>query len=540
MSSRKIQLYSVLVVVSLIGMIVQDCSHRRNHFSESVGDVKKKSSRHSEQTLDSIVAPTVSELVKKNAYGAGRVNKDWDLQGKLFVHSHTANSREEFIEAVKVAKPGDAILVSDGQHDWGIVDWPANVSGTRGNPIYVIPERQGNVSFYGSNKFIVRGSYIQFSGLTFNDTDEMSILVHGGTKVQIRYNTFESVGKTAFFKLKVKRVLDPTIPDEIACAVHIEAGAVETELGFNVFTDTHGISVSVGEPNVRWRYDEAYMAEYRLPKRMLIQHNTFQNHPLIRENGGESIHLGYGLNSRVEDFDNRMEATISRNLFDRVLGDGEAVSIKSSGNLVFDNRMINSDGAWINIREGDDNVIANNLIEGQTIGFAVSGARNYFIYNILDIKFGGIGFVLFHNDYNPAEDAFNYFASDENIFARNVFLNRDLSAAFYSKNTVPYGVHKGPLRGNLIFQNIFLHEPRRFYEEQKPGLLYDATFFRTNFVFENFSAKLIGEAYLLSDLIIPYSSPSTMLSPVIRQTLRRFNNQNVVFPQTPSGTRVSF
>lgn len=466
--------------------------------------------------------PTIDELLTKNKYGAGNRHLEWDLLNKSFARTFAVETREQFLAAMTQSRPGDAILIGEGRYDWGEIVWPKDINGTKDNPIYVIPRRIGYGAFVRSTQFAIHGSHIQFSGLYFLDTnhpeDPITIRVRGGANVQIKYNLFESIGKTTFSENK----------ETIVSAIHIDGGSMDTEVSFNVFTDIHGLSVGVGQPNVQWRKDTDYMAEYPTPKRIWIHHNTFSKIPFIRENGGEAIMLGYGWDNRVEGFDDYINGVISHNLFDQANGDGEIISIKASGNHVYHNYVVNSGDCRINIREGDDNIVAHNVIHGQTIGFGVTGSRNYFIYNILDIGKGGIGFYLHHTDYNEEHNAMNYWPAKQNYFARNIFIS-EVAAAFYSLDIVPYGEFKGPLQGNFIFENVFLHRPLTFYLEQRSAWLDEQEFFATNSIYRNYVGTKANGTLDLSELKPRFESPTFTAPPEVLQQIESLNHQNFDF-----------
>jgi hypothetical protein len=100
-----------------------------------------------------------------------------------------------------------------------------------------------------------------------------------------------------------------------------------------------------------------------MAKRVHVHHNYFFNHQFTGSNGGESIRLG--LSDRQSYTAN---ALIENNLFEKADGDSEAISVKSSDNVVRYNTIRASLG-YIVLRHGNRSVVEGNLLFGSGIRF---------------------------------------------------------------------------------------------------------------------------------------------------------------------------
>ena len=91
-----------------------------------------------------------------------------------------------------------------------------------------------------------------------------------------------------------------------------------------------------------------------MAQRVHVHHNYFYNHQFKGANGGESIRLGLSGRQHAEP-----TALIENNLFEKADGDSEAISIKSSDNVVRYNTIPDSKGT--SLRHGNTRVEGNIL-----------------------------------------------------------------------------------------------------------------------------------------------------------------------------------
>ncbi|TWP45294.1 lyase [Lentzea tibetensis] len=145
--------------------------------------------------------------------------------------------------------------------------------------------------------------------------------------------------------------------------------AQATRITRNTYTgNKSGASLSVGADDVQIdhntfqnRTNEGVYLQITGPgsdiaKRSWIHHNYFYNHQFKGANGGESIRLGYSHKQSKS-----ANAIVEHNLFEKADGDSEAISIKSSDNIVRYNTIRDSKG-FIVLRHGNRSVVDGNVL----------------------------------------------------------------------------------------------------------------------------------------------------------------------------------
>jgi len=121
--------------------------------------------------------------------------------------------------------------------------------------------------------------------------------------------------------------------------------ANDTEVDHNTFENrtAQGVYLQVVGPGA-----------HDMAQRVHVHHNYFFNHQFHGANGGESIR--FGLSGRQHAVANGL---IEDNLFDKADGDSEAISVKSTSNVVRYNTIVNSHGT-ISLRHGWNSVSASS------------------------------------------------------------------------------------------------------------------------------------------------------------------------------------
>ncbi|MBP2319641.1 hypothetical protein JOF56_000026 [Kibdelosporangium banguiense] len=149
--------------------------------------------------------------------------------------------------------------------------------------------------------------------------------------------------------------------------IRISRNTVQLSGGGNWVT-VNGNDVEIDRNSFQNRSSEGVFLQISGPgdnvaKRTRIHHNYFYNHTFSGSNGGESIRLGY---SHKQSYS--ANAVVEYNLFEKANGDSEAISVKSSDNIVRYNTIRDSRG-YIVLRHGNRSVVDGNLI------FGASGIR---------------------------------------------------------------------------------------------------------------------------------------------------------------------
>jgi hypothetical protein len=249
----------------------------------------------------------------------------------------------------------------------------------------------------------------------------------------------------------------------------------DMEVAYNTFQhkSTEGVFLQITGPGASDMAQHAW-----------IHHNYFFHHTFGGANGGESIRLGYSYRNPSPAF-----ATVEYNLFEQADGDSEAISVKSSDNIIRYNTLRNSRG-WIVLRHGhrnrvegniglgsgiryydNDHVIVNNLVQGSSV-IAGSGTviddttgttaharpdRVLFAFNTV-IGSGTLLDIGSGNTYGP----------DNCTWANNIFVGSGPAIVDVSKGS---NLH---WQGNIIWNGTAGGMPSGGYRSVNPGLVTDS------------------------------------------------------------------
>jgi poly(beta-D-mannuronate) lyase len=139
------------------------------------------------------------------------------------------------------------------------------------------------------------------------------------------------------------------------------------------FTGARGLSVPVGDTHIQISRNLFQLApavrdgvfiqvtgpgSAGMAERTWIHHNYFLDHSYRGGNGGESVRLG--LSSRQHS---SAHALVEENLFERCNGDLEAISVKSSDDVIRNNTLRDTRGT-ISLRHGWGSVVEGNYLLG--------------------------------------------------------------------------------------------------------------------------------------------------------------------------------
>ncbi|GLY43772.1 lyase [Amycolatopsis sp. NBRC 101858] len=233
--------------------------------------------------------------------------------------------------ALDKANPGDTIVLADGSYSAGST-LSIKRSGTDAAPVTVAAEHTGKATITGSKTFAFASgvSNVVLRGFKFRGGASLSIPA-GASHNRLTRNDFQLTGDGNWVTVSG----DDTVVDR------------------NVFQNrtSQGVFLQILGPSGA------------MAKRVHVHHNYFFNHQFAGSNGGESIRLG--LSDRQSYSAN---ALIENNLFEKADGDSEAISVKSSDNVVRYNTIRDSKG-YIVLRHGNRSVVEGNLLFGSGIRF---------------------------------------------------------------------------------------------------------------------------------------------------------------------------
>ncbi|MEV6243922.1 polysaccharide lyase 6 family protein [Lentzea sp. NPDC051838] len=233
--------------------------------------------------------------------------------------------------ALDAAKPGDRIELADGTYT------SSKAITIKRSGVTVAAEHVGKAEIRGEAGFVFGAvSEVAVEGFVLKHKGRLAVPVDAH-HVRITRNVFE---------LNV-----PVIPDDAGGFVEVNGNDVQVD--HNTFQNrtNEGVYLHVGGP------------KGGIAKRTWAHHNYFFNHRFAGGNGGESVRIGNS--DRQQQSANTL---LENNLFEKADGDSEAISVKSSDNVIRHNTMRDSRGFLV-LRHGHRNLVDGNLLFGTGIRF---------------------------------------------------------------------------------------------------------------------------------------------------------------------------
>jgi poly(beta-D-mannuronate) lyase len=257
-------------------------------------------------------------------------------------HDLLVANQAQYKAAVKKAQPGDTIILADGEwRDFQIV---FTGSGSAAKPISLTAQTKGKVLLTGQSNLRIGGQHLLVSGLVFKNgaspTDEV-ISLRRDSKTLATDTRVTEVVIDGFSKADRRA-------EDIWVALYGTGNRVDHS-HFEGKTNS-GVTLAVirraGDP---------------LDNRHRIDHNYFGPRPPLGSNGGETIRVGTSEESLSDS-----HTIIERNIFDRTSGEVEIVSIKSGGNIIRENLVLEAQGAIV-LRHGNGNLVERNIFFGKGV-----------------------------------------------------------------------------------------------------------------------------------------------------------------------------
>jgi hypothetical protein len=252
------------------------------------------------------------------------------------------------------AVPGDRIELTDGVYTTGAAI-RLRRSGTSGAPITIAAQHVGAAEIRGSAGFQLDPiSYVVISGFKLTHSGVVQIPA-GAHHVRFTCNVVQIPGTATGWVTVV---------------------GDDNEIDHNTFQNksTVGVFLQISGPG-----------DHGMAQRTWVHHNYFFHHTFSGSNGGESIRLGYSFRQLSSAF-----ATLEYNLFEQANGDSEAISVKSSDNIIRFNTIRNSKGSIV-LRHGNRNLVEGNLMLGGSSGIRLYENDHVVINNVVQ---GGSGQII--------------------------------------------------------------------------------------------------------------------------------------------------
>lgn len=262
-------------------------------------------------------------------------------------------------QAIDAARPGDTITVQAGVLT---TSEPLTVrgAGTADQPITIAAASIGGVEIAGSHGFAVTApaAHVVIRGFRFTHASGRNTIAGGTQHVRFTRNVFYCSGEGAYL----------TVSGDHA------------EVDHNEFRDKHTLGNMLSVTGTG----------SQVARRLWVHHNYFHDFANARGNGAETIRFGLSGLSLSQG-----EGLVEYNLFVRCMGENELISNKSCGNTYRYNTFLDSRGAQLTLRHGNDCVVYGNVFRG-TDGLRVFGDRhqifsNYFEGNSIGINLGNGG-----------------------------------------------------------------------------------------------------------------------------------------------------
>ncbi|MFC6268448.1 polysaccharide lyase 6 family protein [Frigoriflavimonas asaccharolytica] len=365
----------------------------------------------------------------------------------------------EFNQAVKNAKPGDNIILANG--NWQNTELVFKGKGTKSLPITLKAEENGKVILSGLSNLRISGEYLIVSGLVFKN----------GYTPTTEVISFKTSSKELANNCRLtETVIDNfSNPERQESDYWIGVYGKNNRIDHNHFEGKRNVGVTMA---VRLNSVESQENFHQ------IDHNYFGPRPILGSNGGETLRIGTSHYSLTKS-----NTIVEYNYFDRCDGEVEIISNKSGSNTYRYNTFFESQGT-LTIRHGRGNTVDGNLFLGNNVentgGIRVINEDQTIINNIL-INLAGYRFRSALTIMNgvPNSPINRYNSVDNAKISNNAFINC---------NNIQFGVGSDAERSAVPTNSMMTNN--LFYNEKTVGLfdVFDdmsGIKFSNNFVSEN-------------------------------------------------------
>ncbi|GLF95070.1 polysaccharide lyase 6 family protein [Streptomyces yaizuensis] len=262
----------------------------------------------------------------------------------------TVGSLADLQREIDRAAPGDRIVLADGTYTVP-AGGSLRISGRHGTGaahITISSQSRGGAVLQGERSFVLsNSSNITLSGFAFRQRETL-LIPADCSGIRLTRNDFGLADITGVHW------------------VVVEGNGVKVDRNYFHDRATQGVFLVADGPG---REDMA--------QDLHIFRNHFARHTYTGDNGGESIRLGVAERALTA-----AGARVEYNLFERCDGDAEAISVKSSKNVIRYNTLRDSAGGIV-LRHGNGSVVEGNHLIGGTEGIRVYGNDHVVVNNHL-------------------------------------------------------------------------------------------------------------------------------------------------------------
>jgi hypothetical protein len=312
------------------------------------------------------------------------------IAGTASAGTYPVDSIADLQARINTAAPGDIITLKNGVYatEKAIT---VKCTGTAAQPITITAESVGGVELGGTHGFgvIKPAACVVIAGFRFAHAAGTTRIEAGTSRVRFTRNTFSCSG-------------------EGAC---LEVTGNLAEVDRNEFRDkaTLGNMISVTGTGSQ------------VAKRLWIHHNYFHDFATAHGNGAETIRFGLsGLSMSTGD------GLVEYNLFVRCTGENELVSNQSGGNTYRYNTFLDSPGAQLTLRHGNECLVYGNIFRG-TDGLRIFGDRHQVFSNYLEGNARGINLGNGDGEVADGTKLTSHDRPDYCVISFNTFIDNQVS-----------------------------------------------------------------------------------------------------------------
>jgi Chondroitinase B len=325
--------------------------------------------------------------------------------------TYEVRSITELQGRIDVAAPGDTIVVRNGVYT-STAYIRVDRQGTETAPIRIVAQTIGGVEITGSHGFEVRSpaAYVEITGFLFTHLSGRNQVRSGATHIRFAHNFFECTGSGAYL----------TIAGDYT---EIDRNEFRNKQTLGNMIDVRGVGSQIAQ-------------------QVWIHHNYFHDFVSPGGNGAETIRFGLSGLSLSDGF-----GVVEFNVFQRCTGENEMISNKSSSNTYRYNTLLDSPGAELTLRHGNEVVVYGNYFRN-TAGMRIFGDRHTIFSNYLEAS---TGINIGNGAGEVAEGAplTTHDRPDDNLIAFNTLVNNTRNY-FMTGRTDGLGATNTVFANNLI------------------------------------------------------------------------------------------
>lgn len=253
---------------------------------------------------------------------------------------YLVHTSAEYAEVLPKVQAGDAVRLADGE--WKDFQIVFEAHGRAGQPVTLAAQTAGKAVLTGASSLKMAGEWLVVSGLVFRDG-----AAPGNEVVSFRRDARRVAVHSRVTEVVIDRFNQPDRRREDRW-VSLYGHDNRVDHSWFAGKGNAGVTLAVIRPKGQ---PEA--------NRHMIDHNYFGPRPPLGSNGGETIRIGTSDESLSDSL-----TAVEANVFDRCDGEVEIVSVKSGGNVVRGNLILQSQGSIV-LRHGNGNLVERNVFFGK-------------------------------------------------------------------------------------------------------------------------------------------------------------------------------